>query len=147
AGPVARGGDPGRARGLDSGGADPVSWALVLHAPPEELEILAAELFDLGALGVELQEPGMPLMPGTPELPEGRARAIAHFADRAPAEVSARPLRAEPPLEVPEQDWSTAWRAHHHTMRVGPRSWVYPPWEQPPESAVAAVAIDPGMAF
>ena len=123
-----------------------MSWALVLLAPPEELEILAAELFDLGALGVELQEPGMPLMPGTPELPEGRGRAIAHFADREAAEASARTLRAEPPLEVPEQDWSTAWRAHHRTMRVGPRSWVHPPWEQPPPSAVA-VAIDPGMAF
>jgi ribosomal protein L11 methyltransferase len=31
-------------------------------------------------------------------------------------------------------------------MRVGPRSWVHPPWEDPPRSAVA-VAIDPGMAF
>jgi len=123
-----------------------VSWALVLLAPPEELEILAAELFDLGALGVELQEPGMPLMPGTPELPEGRGRAIAHFADREAAEASARTLRAEPPLEVPERDWSIAWRAHHRTMRVGPRSWVHPPWEQPPPSAVA-VTIDPGMAF
>jgi len=123
-----------------------VSWALVLLAPPEELEILAAELFDLGALGVEFQEPGMPLMPGTPELPEGRGRAIAHFADREAAEASARTLRSEPPLEVPEQDWGTAWRAHHRTMRVGPRSWVHPPWEQPPPSAVA-VAIDPGMAF
>ncbi len=123
-----------------------MSWALVLLAPPEELEILAAELFDLGALGVELQEPGMPLMPGTPELPEGRGRAIAHFADREAAEASARTLRAEPPLEVPERDWSIAWRAHHRTMRVGPRSWVHPPWEQPPPSAVA-VTIDPGMAF
>ena len=123
-----------------------MSWALVLLAPPEELEILAAELFDHGALGVELQEPGMPLMPGTPELPEGHGRAIAHFTDRAAAEASARTLRAEPPLEVPEQDWSVAWRAHHRTMRVGPRSWVHPPWEAPPPSGVA-VAIDPGMAF
>jgi ribosomal protein L11 methyltransferase len=123
-----------------------VSWALVLLAPPEELEVLAAELFDHGALGVELQEPGMPLMPGTPDLPEGRGRAIAHFTDRAAAESSARTLRAEPPLEVPEQDWSVAWRAYHRTMRVGPRSWVHPPWEEPPPSGVA-VAIDPGMAF
>src|SRR5262249_38800610 len=73
-------------------------------------------------------------------------RAIAHFADREAAEASARTLRAESPLEVPEQDWSTAWRAHHHSLRVGPRSWVHPPWEEPPRSAVA-VAIDPGMAF
>lgn len=123
-----------------------MSWALVLLAPPGELEILAAELFGRGALGVELQEPGMPLMPGTPALPEGRGRAIAHFADREAAFESARFLRAEMPLEIPEQDWSVAWRRHHRTLRVGPRSWVHPPWEAAPREGVA-VAIDPGMAF
>jgi ribosomal protein L11 methyltransferase len=123
-----------------------VSWALVLVAPPDQLEILAAELFDHGALGVELQEPGMPLMPGTPELPQGRGRAIGHFADRKAALESARVLGAETPLEIPDQDWSVAWRRHHRTLRVGPRSWVHPPWEPPPAEG-GAVAIDPGMAF
>jgi ribosomal protein L11 methyltransferase len=123
-----------------------VSWALVVAAPPEELEVMAAELFELGAAGVELQEPGMMLMPGTPALPEGMGRAIAHFEDRADALEAADALGAEPPVEVPAQDWSTAWRAHHKTMKVGPRSFVHPPWEAPPQGAVA-VAIDPGMAF
>jgi ribosomal protein L11 methyltransferase len=122
-----------------------VSWALVVAAPPEELEVMAAELFELGAAGVEMQEPGMMLMPGTPALPEGMGRAIAHFEDRADAVEAAEALRAEPPVEVPAQDWSTAWRAHHKTMRAGPRSWVHPPWEKPPGGV--AVAIDPGMAF
>jgi ribosomal protein L11 methyltransferase len=123
-----------------------VSWALVLLAPPERLEILAAELFERGALGVELQEPGMPLMPGTPALPEGQGRAIAHFEDREAAEQSARLVGSEAPLEIPEQDWSVAWRRHHRTLRAGPRSWVHPPWENPPAAGVA-VAIDPCMAF
>jgi ribosomal protein L11 methyltransferase len=123
-----------------------VSWALVLLAPPDELEVLAADLFDRGALGIELQEPGMPLMPGTPELPPGRGRAIAHFSERELAIDAAASLRAEPQVEVEEQDWSVAWRKHHRTVRVGPRSWVHPPWEQPPKGGVA-VAIDPGMAF
>jgi ribosomal protein L11 methyltransferase len=122
-----------------------LSWALIVAAPPEELEVMAAELFELGAAGVEMQEPGMMLMPGTPALPEGMGRAIAHFEDRAEAVEAAEALHAEPPVEVPAQDWSTAWRAHHKTMRVGPRSWVHPPWEKPP--AGVAVAIDPGMAF
>jgi len=95
---------------------------------------------------VELQEPGMPLMPETPPLPEGRGRAIAHFQDRESASEAARSLGAEPPVEVPEEDWSVAWRRHHRSLQVGPRSWVHPPWEHPPESGVA-VAIDPGMAF
>jgi ribosomal protein L11 methyltransferase len=123
-----------------------VSWALVLIAPPDELEVLAAELFDLGALGVELQDPGMPLMPGTPALPEGRGRAIAHFDERAPALAAAEALGSEAPVEVPAQDWSVAWRSHHRTLRVGPRSWVRPPWEPAPDPGVS-VTIDPGMAF
>jgi ribosomal protein L11 methyltransferase len=122
-----------------------VSWTLVLAAPPGELEVLAAEMFELGALGVELQEPGMLLMPGTPALPEGLGRAIAHFEDRADADAAARAVHSEAPVEVPAQDWSVAWRAHHKVMKTGPRSHVYPPWETPP--AGAAVAIDPGMAF
>ncbi len=122
-----------------------MSWALVLTAAPDELEVLAADLFELGALGVELQEPGMPLMPGTPELPEGRGRAIAHFSSRSDADEAARELSAEGPVEIAEQDWSTAWRAHHKTMRVGPRSWVVPPWE--PRPSGVCVTIDPGMAF
>ena len=123
-----------------------MSWALVLVAPPEDLEIRGAQLFDQGALGVELQEPGMELMPGTPPLPEGCGRAIAHFASAEDASESARLFGAEPPVEVPEQDWSIAWRTHHRPMQVGPRSWVHPPWEKPPRPGVA-VAIDPGMAF
>ena len=116
-----------------------MSWALVVTAPPDELELIAAELFEQGALGVELQEPGMPLMPGTPELPPGRGRAIAHFA------VKPDSLFEGEVIEVGEQDWSTAWRAHHKTMRVGPRSWVRPPWEPPCDGV--EVIIDPGMAF
>jgi ribosomal protein L11 methyltransferase len=123
-----------------------VSWTLVLVAPPEDLEIRAVQLFDRGALGVELQEPGMPLMPGTPPLPQGCGRAIAHFADAQAAAESARCFGAEPPIELPEQDWSIVWRTHHRPIQVGPRSWVHPPWEKPPRSGVA-VAIDPGMAF
>ena len=61
-----------------------MSWSLVLLASPEDLEVRVAELFERGALGVELQEPGMPLMPETPPLPEGRGRAIAHRADYKP---------------------------------------------------------------
>ena len=59
-----------------------MSWALVLTAPAGELEVLAARLFEFGALGVELQEPEQQLMPGTPPLPPGAGRCIAHFTER-----------------------------------------------------------------
>ena len=126
-----------------------MSWALVLTAPAGELEVLAARLFEFGALGVELQEPEQQLMPGTPPLPPGAGRCIAHFSEREAAADSARDLgRVEAPLEVAEQDWSVAWRKHHRPLRVGPRSWVQPPWEDAPAApGEARVLIDPGMAF
>jgi ribosomal protein L11 methyltransferase len=127
-----------------------VSFLLVLLAPPDELEILASDLFDLGAAGVELQEPGQQFMPGTPPLPRGFGRCLAHFTDRETAlEAAAELGRFEAaPAEVAEQDWSVAWRAHHKPIRVGPRVLVHPPWEVPcvaPDEVL--VAIDPGMAF
>ncbi|MFL5421632.1 MAG: 50S ribosomal protein L11 methyltransferase [Myxococcales bacterium] len=127
-----------------------MSFLLVLAAPPEELEILAAELFDLGAAGVELQEPGQLLMPGTPALPEGLGRCIGYFTSREDALSAAGELgRVEAvPVEVPEQDWSVAWRAHHKPLRIGPRVWVHPPWDVPSgDAGLVRVAIDPGMAF
>jgi ribosomal protein L11 methyltransferase len=126
-----------------------VSWALVLTAPAGELELLAARLFDHGALGVELQEPDQQLMPGTAPLPPGAGRCIAHFIERGAAADSARELgRAEAPVEVAEEDWSVAWRKHHRPLRVGPRSWVQPPWEDAPAApGEVRVLIDPGMAF
>ena len=126
-----------------------MSWALVLTAPAGELELLAARLFDHGALGVELQEPDQQLMPGTPPLPPGAGRCIAHFIERGSAADSARELgRAEAPVEVAEEDWSVAWRKHHRPLRVGPRSWVQPPWEDAPAApGEVRVLIDPGMAF
>ena len=127
-----------------------MSFLLVLVAPPDELEILAADLFDLGAAGVELQEPGQLLMPGTPPLPGGVGRCLAHFTDRETALAAAAELpRFEAaPVEVPEQDWSVAWRSHHKPMRIGPRILVHPPWEVPSVArGVVRIAIDPGMAF
>ena len=126
-----------------------MSWALVLTAAPDELELLAARLFEQGALGVELQEPEQQLMPGTPPLPPGAGRCIAHFTERDVAADSARELgRAEAPVEVVEEDWSVAWRKQHRPLRVGPRSWVQPPWEDAPAApGEARVLIDPGMAF
>src|SRR5207237_1178832 len=119
-----------------------VSWALVLTAPAADLELLAAELFERGALGVELQEPGQPLMPGTPPLSPGAGRCIAHFADRDEAARSAADIgRTEAPIEIADEDWSIAWRRQHRPMRVGPRSWVRPPWDAPPDAARPGAAL------
>ena len=131
-----------------------MSWAVVLTAPEDELEVLSARFFEQGALGVELQDRELLPMPGTPPLPPGLGRCIAHFLQRKEAVAAAESLRGtgsarvEAPLEIAARDWSAAWRARHKPLRVGPRSWVHPPWEAPAlRAAEVGVAIDPGMAF
>ena len=44
-----------------------------------------------------------------------------------------------------EAGWEERWRSFHRPIRVG-RLWVGPPWEAPPDDALAIV-IDPGRAF
>jgi ribosomal protein L11 methyltransferase len=44
-----------------------------------------------------------------------------------------------------EAGWEDRWRAFHRPVTIG-RVWVGPPWEQPPDGALAVV-IDPGRAF
>jgi ribosomal protein L11 methyltransferase len=44
-----------------------------------------------------------------------------------------------------DDGWEDRWRTFHHPVRVG-RLWVGPPWEEPPDDALAVV-IDPGRAF
>ncbi len=129
------------------------SFSLVVTVAEEQLELLSAELWDLGALGVELQDSEVTPMPGTPPLPPGAGRAVAHFDNLQNAQEAAGALReagleVPAPLEVPEQDWATAWRKFHRPVRVGPRSWVHPPWEKPEHApGEVLVEIDPGMAF
>ena len=44
-----------------------------------------------------------------------------------------------------EDGWEDRWRRFHRPVRVG-RLWIGPPWESPPDDALAVV-IDPGRAF
>jgi len=46
--------------------------------------------------------------------------------------------------DVPE-GWEDRWRAFHQPVRVG-SLWIGPPWETPPDDALAVV-VDPGRAF
>jgi ribosomal protein L11 methyltransferase len=44
-----------------------------------------------------------------------------------------------------EAGWEDRWRSFHRPIRIG-GLWVGPPWEAPPDDALAVV-IDPGRAF
>jgi ribosomal protein L11 methyltransferase len=48
---------------------------------------------------------------------------------------------------VPD-DWNERWKRFYHSVLIGGRLYVRPPWERPAErGGVAEVVIDPGRAF
>jgi ribosomal protein L11 methyltransferase len=127
------------------------SYALTADVPEEEAELLASKLWDAGASGLEVRDSEAPPMPGVRGPDAGEAILVAAFSSQEQAEAARRALSLSFPRarlgleEVPEQDWSLAWRARIRSTRVG-RLWVGPPWETPPEGAVS-LHIEPKMAF
>jgi ribosomal protein L11 methyltransferase len=81
---------------------------------------------------------------GFEEVPRGGRVELAAYTDGSGAARMWRAFGEHAWREVPA-DWEERWRRFHRPVRIG-RLWVGPPWERPPEGAVA-VAIDPGRAF
>jgi ribosomal protein L11 methyltransferase len=112
---------------------------LAVRCPPEQAELVLAELTVLAPNGVEEERgPGYveyAIYGGEGELPE--LGEIDAAVGQGTVEVSA--------TEVPD-DWADRWRDFHKPLLVGDRLWLRPSWEQPREGAVDLV-VDPGQAF
>jgi ribosomal protein L11 methyltransferase len=122
------------------------SWSLTLETDAAAAEDRAAELFDLGASGVEVRDGEGTPMPGVALPPPGRALVVAWFADRAAAESAAR-AHGGALAEVADEDWGEGWKKDFRPLDVG-RVRVRPSWiEGPPPPGLVEVVLDPGMAF
>lgn len=121
------------------------TYALTLATTPSLAEILSAELWDLGATGVEVRDGEVAPMPGDAP-PQGSAVLVGWFAGRAQAEAAAAALGGRVD-EIPDQDWGEAWKKGLGPIAVG-RVFVRPSWvaAEPPAGAVEVI-LDPGMAF
>jgi ribosomal protein L11 methyltransferase len=112
---------------------------LAVRCPPEQAELVLAELTVLAPNGVEEERgPGYveyAIYGGEGELPE--LGEIDAAVGEGTVEVSA--------TEVPD-DWADRWRDFHKPLLVGGRLWLRPSWEQPRAGAVDVV-VDPGQAF
>ena len=129
-----------------------MSWhQLELTLRPEQLEATSALLFELGCAGIEeavapseLRSSWEPAVEGAPT----QARVLrASFADPDRGAVDAA-LAATRPLtsawsELPDVDWSEAWKAQHPPVQLTPRLVVAPPWNAP----AGALVIEPGQGF
>jgi ribosomal protein L11 methyltransferase len=112
---------------------------LAVRCPPEQADLVLAELAVLAPNGVEEERgPGYveyAIYGGEGELPE--LGEIDAAVGEATVEVVA--------TEVPD-DWADRWRDFHKPLLVGDRLWLRPSWEEPREGALDVV-VDPGQAF
>ena len=112
---------------------------LAVRCPPEQADLVLAELTVLAPNGVEEERgPGYveyAIYGGDGELPE--LGEIDAAVGEGIVEVSA--------AEIPE-DWADRWRDFHKPLLVGGRLWLRPSWEEPRAGAVDLV-VDPGQAF
>lgn len=122
------------------------SWSLTLETDAAVAEERSADLFELGAAGVEIRDGEGTPMPGIPLPTAGRALLVAWFPDRRAAE-EARAAHGGAVAEVADEDWGEGWKKDFRPLDVG-RVRVRPSWilEAAPPGAVEVV-LDPGMAF
>ena len=122
------------------------TWSLTLETDAVLAEEWSAELFDLGASGVELRDGEGTPMPGVETPPPGRALLVAWFAER-PAAEAARSVHGGTVAEVPDEDWGEGWKKDFRPLDVG-RVRVRPSWiDAPTPAGKVEVVLDPGMAF
>jgi ribosomal protein L11 methyltransferase len=112
---------------------------LAVRCPPEQADLVLAELTVLAPNGVEEERgPGYveyAIYGGEGELPElGELDAVVGGGR---IEVSS--------TEIPD-DWADRWRDFHKPLLVGGRLWLRPSWEEPREGTIDVV-VDPGQAF
>ncbi len=106
--------------------------------PRARVEIVSAELFELGCCGVVEED-----------ISDG-VRLTAYFEvaeNKAEIEQALRPYecRFEP---VPDTDWTLGWRSFFQPVYPTPRMAICPPWDRVPDPPGGfTIAIDPQMAF
>ena len=120
---------------------------IVLSPDPgeEQLDVMSALLFELGAGGLETLDQEQPIKviaAFPPEvLREGLREQVQEYLREGGIEAAAIHQ-----TDFEKIDWSTHWKRHFSPLSFG-RLWVVPSWLTPPEGAEAVLWIDPSMAF
>jgi ribosomal protein L11 methyltransferase len=122
-----------------------------LAEPDSELAQLA--LHEGGALGLEVRDSQSPCLPGVQAPAAGQAMLLGCYDDREKAATTQHALVRQFPgarivlEEVPDQDWSSSWKALVKAVDVG-RLWVGPPWlESSAPPGRVKVVVEPKRAF
>jgi len=132
---------------------------LALPAEPEQAEQLAEALQAVGALSVSLADGGADALFETAPGPTAlwlHTRVVGLFpgdCDVATILVQVQQTLGltNPPVyhleHLQNQDWARAWRTHFQPRCYGPKLWVCPHGETPPDPNAVNLFLDPGLAF
>jgi ribosomal protein L11 methyltransferase len=108
-------------------------FSLEIECPPEQQDMLAAELWEEGCAGIV-------------ELESGRLRAF--FEDNANREGLLARFHPVSWRQEEQRDWVAVSRANWEPLLVGDRFFLVPEWRHDPAPAGRfRVAVNPGMAF
>lgn len=133
-------------------------WLELAWVVPDKLtQIIGAELYDLGALG--LQEDYLPGEEPPPRQPWETDRVIVEppmrvlkvwFPIGTEIESQLQSLRAQYPSTgtytwdvLGHEDWDQDWKQHFHRVVFSPQLAIAPPWE----AQEGDLIIEPGLAF
>jgi ribosomal protein L11 methyltransferase len=118
--------------------------AVTLEIDAAGAEALSEALLEAGAESVSLENPTAPrvelnaLLPvdANPQALVARAAEHCGFSTAPPYKVA----------RLEDADWVRRSQSQFAPLQIGARLWVGPSWHKPP-SGIAAVTLDPGLAF
>ena len=136
-----------------------MTWKqLSFHCPQAEAEALSAQLTELGAVAVTLQDDAdQPLFePGPGETPLWQSVCVTGlFEDGIDSSAIVAAIRttlgehlslaAEETVE--DRAWERAWMDDYHPMQFGQRLWIVPTDYTAPDPQAVNLLLDPGLAF
>jgi len=124
--------------------SEPRYPTLHVRVPDAEIDDASAELFALGATGVEERDATT-----LDKSYDGGTVLIAHFDSHDEARIAKGVLPwASTVVDIVGDAWRHAWREYFKPSRVGTRIVVRPPWEEATaREGDIVVVIDPGIAF
>jgi ribosomal protein L11 methyltransferase len=122
------------------------TFSLTVDVERARAEDVSAELFELGATGVEVRDGEAVPMPGIAPPPPGRAMLVAFFDARPLADEAAASCGGAV-AEIPDEDWGEEWKKGLGPLAIG-RAFVRPSWvEATVPAGMVEIVLDPGMAF
>jgi ribosomal protein L11 methyltransferase len=125
---------------------------LRINSNREAAPALEQALLTAGALSVTLQDNAdQPIFePALGETPLWQDTRITGLFE---AEVDTQRVERYLKLQqahwhvVEDKDWEREWMLHYHPIQCGPRLWICPSWQAPPNPDAVNLLLDPGLAF